>query len=335
MPKTATSSAVPPTEAAEHGDAARAVARAQPQQQRGEDGGADGRDDDLVDCGAAGGRCCGEKERAHAVDDTVRCPIVLRNMSHSSLRAVTDGDAHDEPLTIDELARRTGMTARNIRAHQSRGLLPPPALRGRTGFYGPEHVERVQLIQTLQGEGFNLEGIRRLLQSAGDSSREVLRFTQAARSPFANEQPEVVALVELADVFGEQEGPALLQRAVDLGLLRPLDDGRFEQASPRLVRAGRELAGLGVPATEVLATLERLHEHADGVARAYVALFEEHVWAPFDAAGRPVERWPEVRATLERLRPLAAESLLALFGLVMAARVDEAIRTQLEQVQDA
>jgi DNA-binding transcriptional MerR regulator len=31
-------------------------------------------------------------------------------------------------LTIDELARETGMTVRNIRAHQSRGLLP--AARG-------------------------------------------------------------------------------------------------------------------------------------------------------------------------------------------------------------
>ena len=32
-------------------------------------------------------------------------------------------------MTIDELARESGMTARNIRAHQSRGLLPPPAAR--------------------------------------------------------------------------------------------------------------------------------------------------------------------------------------------------------------
>ncbi len=40
-------------------------------------------------------------------------------------------------LTIDELARETGMTVRNIRAHQSRGLLPPPEVRARTGYYGP------------------------------------------------------------------------------------------------------------------------------------------------------------------------------------------------------
>ncbi len=31
-----------------------------------------------------------------------------------------------DPLTIDQLARRTGMTVRNIRAHQSRGLLTRP-----------------------------------------------------------------------------------------------------------------------------------------------------------------------------------------------------------------
>jgi hypothetical protein len=42
-------------------------------------------------------------------------------------------------LTIDQLARRTGMTARNIRAHQSRALLARPTLRGRTGCYSDSH----------------------------------------------------------------------------------------------------------------------------------------------------------------------------------------------------
>jgi len=43
-------------------------------------------------------------------------------------------------LTIEQLAAETGMTVRNIRNHQSRGLLPPPDVRARTGYYGPEHV---------------------------------------------------------------------------------------------------------------------------------------------------------------------------------------------------
>src|SRR3954462_8415654 len=64
-------------------------------------------------------------------------------------------------LTIDELAPRPGMPVRHIRAHQSRGLLPPPAVRGRTGYDGPAHLARIELIQERQAQGFNLQAIRR------------------------------------------------------------------------------------------------------------------------------------------------------------------------------
>ncbi len=68
--------------------------------------------------------------------------------------------ADDADLTIDQLAQRTGMTVRNIRAHQSRGLLPPPEVRARTGYYGAEHVPRVELIKELQADGLPLEFIK-------------------------------------------------------------------------------------------------------------------------------------------------------------------------------
>src|SRR3954447_8811104 len=93
-------------------------------------------------------------------------------------------DVTDSGLTIDELAQRTGMTVRNIRAHQSRGLLPPPEVRGRTGYYGDEHTARIELIKELQADGFNLEAIRRLVSSVGESSSEVLSFSRSLRAPF-------------------------------------------------------------------------------------------------------------------------------------------------------
>lgn len=65
-------------------------------------------------------------------------------------RRVGRAVAADADLTIDQLAQRTGMTVRNLRAHQSRGLLPPPEVRARTGFYGVEHVARIELIKELQ-----------------------------------------------------------------------------------------------------------------------------------------------------------------------------------------
>lgn len=106
-------------------------------------------------------------------------------------------------MTIDELARRGGMTVRNIRAHQSRGLLPPPQVRGRTGYYGDDHLARIELIRELQSQGLNLEAIRRLVEGTGDSSAELLDFTRALRAPLKDEQPrEVLARAdrELAEL---------------------------------------------------------------------------------------------------------------------------------------
>src|SRR5436190_2012342 len=135
------------------------------------------------------------------------------------------------------------MTVRNIRAHQSRGLLPAPEVRGRTGYYTGEHASRIELIKELQADGFNLEAIRRLLDSVGDASSEVLDFSRALRAPFEEEQPEIIEAAELAERYGR--------------------------------------------------------------------------------AGRPEGEWPRVRESLERLRPLASEALLAVFQMVMSDAVEE------------
>ena len=246
------------------------------------------------------------------------------------VRVVTP--ATSDELTIDQLAQRTGMTVRNIRAHQSRGLLPPPVVRGRTGFYGEEHVARIELIKELQADGFNLEAIRRLVDNAGGSSAEVLRFTREVRDAFEDEEPEIVTLEELVERWGEHGDPALFERALKLRLLRPLGEDRYEERSPRLGRAGRELADLGIPPRKAAQALERLNRHADGVAKAYVELFLETIWKPFDEAGRPAEEWPTVQEALARLRPLAAESLLAMFQLVMTERVEQAVGREIERL---
>ena len=110
------------------------------------------------------------------------------------------GDAGAE-LTIDQLAQRAGMSARNIRAHQSRGLLAPPTLRGRTGYYGTEHVARVGLIQKLQADGFSLALIQRLLRIAGDSTDSLARLAELLHEPFGPEEPRLVSTEELERRF--------------------------------------------------------------------------------------------------------------------------------------
>jgi DNA-binding transcriptional MerR regulator len=233
-------------------------------------------------------------------------------------------------LTIDELAQRTGMTVRNVRAHQSRGLLPAPEIRGRTGYYGDEHVARLELIKDLQAEGFNLESIRRILErNPGRATAGILEFTRAVAAPFTEEQPEVVDGAELVERWGDQLTTEFVERAEKLGLVRPLGDGRFEVTSPRLQRASEEIATLGVPletALDVIATVKR---HAAAVSRQYVRLFLEHVWEPFEEAGEPEEQWAEIRQTLDRLRPLATESLVAVFQIVMTREVERTLEREL------
>jgi DNA-binding transcriptional MerR regulator len=218
---------------------------------------------------------------------------------------------------------------RNVRSHQARGLLPAPEVRGRTGFYGPHHLARLELIQELQAQGFNLEGIRRLILGAGDSTEDLLRFTRAVHEPFETGEPEVVDLAALAERFGTLD-PAMLERAEQEGLLRPVGDGLYETPTPRLLEAGYELARLGLDAKSALDVLARMRRHADAVAKTYLEdVFLNLVWKPFDVAGRPEDRWPEVHDALARLRPLAADALQAVFAHAMNERVEETFGREL------
>src|SRR5215210_750529 len=208
--------------------------------------------------------------------------------------------------TIDELARETGMTVRNIRAHQSRGLLPPPEVRARTGYYGPEHVARLRLIQELQGNGYNLAAIKDLVNRTSGSSQEALEFARALLAPFEEERPEVIDAAELAERFRDAD-PKLRTRAEKLGIVVPLGEGRFEIPSPTLLRAGETLMELGIPLDKALDVIESVARHADSVSHTFVKLFLDRVWKPFDKAGQPDTDWPAVLVALEQLRPLASE----------------------------
>jgi DNA-binding transcriptional MerR regulator len=247
-----------------------------------------------------------------------------------------NGNEAKSRLTIDELARRTGMTVRNVRAHQSRGLLPPPEIRGRTGYYGPEHAARLEMIKDLQAEGFSLGSIRRLLDNtAAASAPEVLDFARALTEPFSEERPEIMTGDELLEPWGDQLTPDLLRRIMRYGLLRDLGDGRFEVASPRLIRASRELAELGVPLATAIDVTAELQRHSRAVAKAYVELFLNHVWRPFEADPDQASELPQVRDALERLRPLATQSLVAIFQLVMSDVVEQTMEREIERIVKA
>jgi DNA-binding transcriptional MerR regulator len=235
-------------------------------------------------------------------------------------------------LTIDGLAQRTGMTVRNIRAHQSRGLLPPPVIEGRTGYYGAEHVARLELIAEMQADGFNLAAIKRLLENASGAERDVLGFKRALLA-WEVEDPDFITAEELVarlDLDADAPDPKLLTRAIAAGFLVDLGEGRFQVPSPTLFRAAEELRDLGVPAQTAIAVLEQIERSSQAIAKSFVRLFLDQIWRPFDDEGQPEEQWPAVRSALERVRPLAADAVMAVFRRTMAEATEERFGKELE-----
>lgn len=234
----------------------------------------------------------------------------------------------DEEYRVDDLARLSGMTVRNIREHQSRGLLPAPTVRGRVGYYGPEHLARLEQIKRLQADGFTLESIRRMLGGGA----EFMSFAAAVHQAFDDGERRVVRLEDIHTLFPgldeeSEDGSALLDAAVDLGLLRPLGNGRYEERSPSLTRIGAELMALGIPPASALKAAAEARTHVQAVARGFVQLYMDRIWTPFEAAGYPADAWPEILSGLDRLRPLALDSVLALMRMAL----DEAATTLIEE----
>ncbi|MGH9306835.1 MAG: MerR family transcriptional regulator, partial [Acidimicrobiales bacterium] len=231
-------------------------------------------------------------------------------------------------VSIDELARLAGTTTRNIRSYQEKGLLMPPRISGRTGFYGQEHLRTLKLIARLLSRGYSLASIGELL-SAWESRRSlsvVLGFEEVLRAPFVEEGPRRFSAAEVAAMFPdvplEQAG-----RAAELGLAQPDPDeeGALISAVPGLIQAGAELVAQGVPLVAVLDVAAEIKVHVEAVAERFVALFLEYLWEPFLAQGMPPERLGELTEMLRRQRPLAAQAVTAVLGQALESAVDGAI----------
>jgi DNA-binding transcriptional MerR regulator len=235
-------------------------------------------------------------------------------------------------LTIEQLAAQSGMTVRNIRAHRARGLLPAPEVRERVGYYGSAHLARLKLIQQMQSDGFNLRAIERLLDETHSDPEQLLNLREAVSVPFETEQPRVFALQELVERFGEQADAKTLARAERIGLLTPLGEDRYEAPLPSLLDAAEEVVGRGVPLAHALTVVSKLQEQCKAVAREFVRLFLEDLWKPFAAAGYPQERWAEVTESIERLRPLSSQALLASYQLTMTREVEAAFGRELARM---
>ena len=247
----------------------------------------------------------------------------------------TRGMDDEQELTVDELAARVGVTVRNVRAYAARGLLPPPRLVGRTGYYGRQHVARLLLVREMLAEGFSLTMIERTLASApATASATTLALHRALLAPWLPPEPEETTSAELAARAGVPEDERVVDQLVAMGVLERLDGDRLRVLDPPLLTAGLQVVALGVPPDRLIDAQSRVNELVRKIADVYVGMYLETGWRTFVEAGAPPEQLETVRTTVARLQPAAAQALLASFRTEMASAVRAAVEGQLSRVAE-
>lgn len=219
-----------------------------------------------------------------------------------------------DEFRLDELARRSGVASTTVRLYQSKGLLAPPRLEGRTGWYDESHLSRLRLIARLQGEGHSLAGIRNLIQDweQGNTLDAVIGVEAELDALLGEVHAIVVDPLDLLDRFPDGAmTPELMQRAYALGLVTASDDGKLRVPDRRFVDTGAALAHLGVPLEVVLDEWEALTKYTDKIAERFVGVFEHHL-APEDWRSRlGTDELKELATTLAQLQATARQVLLA------------------------
>ena len=227
---------------------------------------------------------------------------------------------------IDDLAREAGVSVRNVRVYQDRGLLPPPRREGRTGWYSESHLARLNLINRMLDRGYTFATISELLTAAqyGMRVEEVLdtdRLDKAAAGPTA------VTPEELRELFGDADFDANIVRAQKSGLLKREGQG-YRIANPRLVEATKLLTDAGVPIDRVLDNAGVVRLDLRDVADRFVKLVTDQ-YIPAD--GEPFTLDEEAIA---RLADLSNKGRALVHDVVHSLLVDvmeEAISAAVEQ----
>jgi DNA-binding transcriptional MerR regulator len=215
---------------------------------------------------------------------------------------------------LDELARQGGVASTTVRLYRSKGLLAPPRIEGRTGWYDDSHLARLRLIARLQDEGHSLAGIADLLEQwQKGRSLDAVIGVEAELDELLDERHGIV--VDAADLLARfppgSMTPELMGHAATLGLVEPTGDGGILVRDRRFLDTGSTLAALGIPVGTILDEWEALVVHTDDIAERFVTLFETHLVPENWPDGLDSDQARALATTLAQLQATARQVVLA------------------------
>ncbi|MFT4298540.1 MAG: MerR family transcriptional regulator [Aeromicrobium sp.] len=253
----------------------------------------------------------------------------------SDASATSSPESDETEFTIDELAAHVGMTVRNVRAYAGRGILPPPRLEGRTGYYGREHVQRLQLVRELLDRGFTLQAIEANVREARPSvAGHTLDLLRILDEPH-DVEPEIMTRDALAALAGVDRDNQLIDDLATHGLVRWIDGDHVELLQPQIVRIGATVVNLGLDPSTTISLYPLLRSRLRAIADAFVASVSNEIIDPFLDAGMPEGEWTQILAIAESLLPIAGQITLAILREQLGQAIDTELTAKLERARMA
>ncbi|APE36947.1 hypothetical protein BOX37_26815 [Nocardia mangyaensis] len=209
----------------------------------------------------------------------------------------------ESEFTIDALARAAHTTVRSVRVYHERGLLPAPQIRGRIGYYRPEHLVRLQTISQLLRKGMKMTGIKELLDAwdRGEGLDEVLQVRGTAATNGVTDRRSTDSGAQLTDALQQLLSPSGPEPGTT-----PL-----RVTHPKLYALAARLIGTGLPADEVLRPLIRLHADCSRVATRQAEIIHRLTEPqPTQSDGTEKDRSEQAPNSAEQLTSAAIEELI-------------------------
>lgn len=245
-------------------------------------------------------------------------------MSVGSRLGRVNDSAPAETIGIEQLAERVGMSVRTVRFYAGRGLVPPPRREGRNGYYGPDHIARLELVRELQAHGFTLQAIEGYLEKIpATATPDEVALHRTLLAPWMPDLPETLERAELEKRAGRALVDEDLELLVALGVIEPTPDEDVFKLAPAHLAVGMGFLDAHLPIEAALQSRRIIEGHGTALAAELTDLFRTQVWPHLKSSGQPPEI---ITAMVERFKPLTIQALVTAYEQGVDEHKRETIR---------
>ncbi|MGJ9422330.1 MerR family transcriptional regulator [Aeromicrobium sp. CF3.5] len=229
-----------------------------------------------------------------------------------------------ETLNVEQLATRVGMSVRTVRFYAGRGLIPPPRREGRHGYYGRDHIARLELVRELQAHGFTLSAIEGYLENIPESAApERVALHRTLLAPWNTNLPETVTRSELETRTGRSLTDDDIELLVAVGVVEPTPGDDVFQVAPAHLAVGAQFLETDMPLDVAHAARKIFDEAGHKVAHDITEIFRTMWWPALRESGRSAE---DITALVERFKPLTIQALVTAYESAVDESKRETVR---------